>query len=216
MPPEVRLHLGCGSNVVPGWENIDKSPGVILARFPRLRRFLFRARVLTREQAGASFPPGIVRADIRNGLDYPTGSASYVYSSHTIEHMSRWQAQALLAECRRVLRTGGTIRLATPDLAAIVAVYLQDKARNDPRAADAFVHDLYTFRELEGSRAQRLVQRLITAPHQWLYDSESLCLLLEEAGFVGASPCSYRSGTLPDLELLEARPESLFVEAKAP
>src|SRR5260221_7147673 len=33
---DLKLHLGCGSTVVGGWENIDKSPNVHLTRMPGL------------------------------------------------------------------------------------------------------------------------------------------------------------------------------------
>jgi hypothetical protein len=53
----------------------------------------------------------------------------------------------------------------------------------------------------------------VFAPHQWLYDEDSLALLLLEAGFEEQQRCEYRVGTLPSLEQLEHRPGSLFMEA---
>lgn len=209
----VKLHLGCGSNVVPGWENIDKSWNVYLTRVPAARSLLARARVLSEEQAHAVFPPGIVRADIRKGLDYGDGTVEAVYASHLIEHMSRWQGLALLRECRRVLRPGGTIRLATPDLALAVREYEQGDTRYGPTPADSFMQQLETHRDIEGSTAQRLIRKFVFAPHQWLYDETSLALLFEEAGFTTIERRSYREGATPDLELLEHRSGSLFVEA---
>ena len=38
MSGELRLHIGCGSNVVDGGANLDKTWNVYLARAPRLRR----------------------------------------------------------------------------------------------------------------------------------------------------------------------------------
>lgn len=213
---ELRLHLGCGSDVVPGWENLDKSWNVHLARMPRLRRALARARVLTEEQASARFPRGIVRADLRKGLEYRDATAAYVYSSHLIEHMSRWQALRLLRECHRVLFPGGVIRLATPDLALAVAEYTAGEAPYGPTPADSFMQQLETYRDVEGSKAQRLIRKLVFAPHQWLYDRESLALLLTEAGFERPIDCEYCEGCLPDLEQLERRPGSLFMEAVRP
>lgn len=115
----MRLHVGCGSTVVPGWVNLDKSPSVYLARVPGLRAALAKVRVLTPEQADADFPPGIVHADVRNGLSYPDASAAYVYSSHLIEHMARWQAQEFLRECRRVLAPGAPLVMVTPNVATL-------------------------------------------------------------------------------------------------
>jgi predicted SAM-dependent methyltransferase len=208
-----KLHIGCGSTVVGGWVNIDKSPNVYLARFPFLRSALARAWILTEEQAAADFPPGIVRADIRRGLTFPDRFASFIYSSHLIEHMSRWQGLAFLRECHRVLRPGGVVRLATPDLADIVERYRRREAPRGPTPADSFMHDMWTFREHQERPAQRLVRRLMTAPHQWVYDAESLSFLLGEAGFGNIEVCRYREGSVPDLPALEHRQDSLFVEA---
>jgi SAM-dependent methyltransferase len=212
---KLRLHLGCGSTVVPGWENIDKSPSIVLARVPHLRRALAAVGVLTREQANAVFPSGIVRADVRRGLPYEDETVHYIYSSHMIEHMARWQGLALVRECRRVLMPEGVLRLATPDLAQVVDAYRNGRKGSAATAADAFMGGLGTFIEQPGSRVQRLLQRLFVAPHQWLYDEQSLTLLLEEAGFFDVGVRGFRDSALPDIALLEHR-DSLFVEARRP
>jgi predicted SAM-dependent methyltransferase len=213
-PSALRLHLGCGSTVVPGWENVDKSPSITLARFPRLRRGLAAARVLTSEQASAVFPSGIVRADVRRGLPYPARSARCVYSSHMIEHMARWQGLALVRECARVLEPGGILRLATPDLADLVDAYRRACGGDDSAAADTLMSGLGTFAERPGPRIATILQRVFTAPHQWLYDDASLTQLLHEGGFVDVQRRSFRDSEMPDIELLEHRAQSLFVEAR--
>jgi predicted SAM-dependent methyltransferase len=213
---ELKLHLGCGSTVVPGWENIDKSPSIVLARVPRLRRALAAVGVLTREQANAVFPSGIVRADVRRGLPYEDETVRYIYSSHMIEHMARWQGLALVRECRRVLLPEGVLRLATPDLAQVVDAYRSGRKGAAATAADAFMGGLGTFLEQPGSGMRRLLQRVFVAPHQWLYDEESLTLLLEEAGFVDVDARGFHDSALPEIALLEHREHSLFVEARRP
>ena len=212
---ELKLHLGCGSTVVPGWENIDKSPSIVLARVPALRRALAIFRVLTPHQANAVFPSGIVRADVRRGLPYEDATVRYIYSSHMIEHMARWQGLALVKECRRVLTPDGVLRLATPDLAQVVDAYRNGVRGSAATAADAFMGGLGTFMEQPGSGVQRLLQRMFVAPHQWLYDEQSLTLLLEEADFVDIGVRGLRDSALPDIALLEHR-DSLFIEARRP
>lgn len=211
----LRLHLGCGSNVVDGWVNIDRSPNVYLARVPWLRAALGRAGILSADQAGATFPRGIVRADVTRRIPVADGSAEAVYSSHMIEHLSRWQALALLRESLRVLRPGGVIRIVTPDFAELVAEY-EAGSRTSPRA-DVFMRDLMTYTDPEGvSGIQRLVRRAFGASaHQWLYDEESLRALLEEAGFVDVVRRAFGQGELPDLDRIETR-TGLALEARAP
>jgi predicted SAM-dependent methyltransferase len=213
-PSGFKLHLGCGSTVVAGWENLDKSPSVTLARLPGLRRALATARVLTAAQADAVFPPGIVRADVRRGLPYPDGAARCVYSSHMIEHMARWQGLALVRECARVLEPGGILRLATPDLARLIGDYRRER-HDEGAAADTLMLSLGTFVERPGPRIATILQRLFTAPHQWLYDEASLTQLLREGGFIDVRTRGFRESELPDIELLEHRDGSLFVEARS-
>jgi predicted SAM-dependent methyltransferase len=212
----LRLHLGCGSNVVPGWENIDKSPNVRIGRIPGLRAVLARLGALTSAQASAQFPAGIVPADVLAGLKYPDASVSHVYTSHMIEHMARWQAHDLLRECHRVLVPGGVLRIATPDLAAIVQAYLDGVAEDGPTPADHFMHHMLTFREERENPVRRVARRLVTAPHQWVYDAESLGHLLVEAGFSKVVTRTFREADFPELDRLEIREDSLFMQGTRP
>jgi predicted SAM-dependent methyltransferase len=211
----LRLHLGCGSTVVSGWENIDKSPGVALARVPGLRPALQRVGLLTHDQANAVFPDGIKRVDVAKGLPYPDGSVSFVYSSHMIEHMARWQGLALTKEIRRVLRPDGRLRFATPNLRVLVDEYLRGERRS-PTPADGFMQALHTYAQRPANPIVTVSQRLFTAPHQWVYDAESLIALFEEAGFVDVAARSFRDSELPNIDELEEREESLFVEGRRP
>jgi predicted SAM-dependent methyltransferase len=69
---------------------------------------------------------GDIYLDITNRLPLPDGSFAYVFAEHVIEHISESAGQALMAELRRVLRPGGVLRLTTPDLEKIIALY-QDR-----------------------------------------------------------------------------------------
>ncbi len=217
----LRLHLGCGPYVVEGWENVDKSPSVLLAHMPILRRAMHRAGMISDFQA-RGFPTNIVYADVTRRLPYPSGSAAFVYSSHLIEHLSRWQALDFARECARVLAPGGLMRVCTPDLREMTGSYLQGEIRGEAEngwgtAADAFMSEVNAFSEIPGSFLQRFIRRQFSgAIHQWLYDAKSLVLLLEQGGLPGAAVRTFRVGELPDLDLLETRPVGLFMEVRRP
>jgi len=81
-------------------------------------------------------------------------------------------------------------------------------------AADAFMVALNPRTEIETNAVRRFVWRNISgAQHQWMYDAESLSAMFEEAGFSTVRVSGYRESTMPDIDLLETRSESVFVEA---
>lgn len=90
-----RLHLGCGTNVMPGWVNVDDLEA-----------------------------PGVVSWDLRKPLPLADGSIEYIFAEHFIEHILVAEAEALLRVCRRLLKPGGVLRLSTPDLRWLIWKYL--------------------------------------------------------------------------------------------
>jgi predicted SAM-dependent methyltransferase len=90
------LNIGCGSRFHPSWVNVDIAP----------------------QEAS------ILRHDIRRPLPFDEMSFDAVYHSHVLEHLAPQEAQGLLRECRRVLRPGGILRVAVPDLERIAELYL--------------------------------------------------------------------------------------------
>lgn len=89
-----KLHLGCGSNILDGWANIDYSKD---------RR--------------------IIRLDLTKPLPVEKRSIRYIFSEHFIEHISREDLLSLLRECYRVLKPEGVIRITTPSLRKLISVY---------------------------------------------------------------------------------------------
>jgi predicted SAM-dependent methyltransferase len=51
-------------------------------------------------------------------------SVDAVYSAYMIEHLDRSEAQQFLRETRRILRPGGIVRLAAPDISLQIQDYL--------------------------------------------------------------------------------------------
>lgn len=90
----IRLHLGCGRIILPGYVNVDIQAG-----------------------------PGVnVVADLRR-LPWNDGTIDLVYSCAAIEHFGRREWVDVLREWARVLKPGGLLRLSTADFDAVVARY---------------------------------------------------------------------------------------------
>ena len=129
-----------------------------------------------------------------------------------LEHLDRLDAAAFLKEAGRVLCPGGIIRLAVPDLRRLADKYIE---AND---ADTFVEDTY----LAQPKIRTLLGRLrilLTGErhHQWMYDGQSLCRLVEANGFINASIMPPDETRIPDpgpLDLRERSAGSVYVEAE--
>lgn len=91
------LNLGCGARRHPDWVNVD-----------------FCAHA-----------PDVLAHDLATPLPFADDSFDAVYHSHVLEHLPREAASGFLAECRRVLRPGGVLRVAVPDLERLARTYLE-------------------------------------------------------------------------------------------
>jgi predicted SAM-dependent methyltransferase len=96
-PVALKLHLGCGSKYIPGFEHIDSTH----------HRHLSHC------------------ADVSHLPMYGDGTVDLIYASHVLEHFGRQQYPVVLREWYRLLRPGGVLRLGVPDFAAVAALYYE-------------------------------------------------------------------------------------------
>lgn len=105
----ILVNLGCGRRFHPGWRNFDIAP----------------------------CHDSVERFDVRKRLPFGDASVDFVYHSHLLEHLPLDDAHAFLLECHRILKPGGAIRVAVPDLEGICRRYLLEfdaAAHGDPDA----------------------------------------------------------------------------------
>lgn len=212
-----RINVGCGQTPTEGWINYDNSMSVRLARLPGIAVVLTRLSLLNESQR--TFIALARASDIRYAnavkrIPEPTGSVEVFYSSHMLEHLDQHEALSFLREARRVLKSAGVIRIAVPDIRFHVNNYLESGDANG-----LIIGSLLT-----KSRPRRLTDKVAYLAigdrhHQWMYDGDSLCSLLESAGFL--NPMVTEAGTtmISDpgrLDLAERCPESVFVESLNP
>jgi predicted SAM-dependent methyltransferase len=100
------LNLGCGSHFNLQWVNVD---------------FL---------KTGDD----VIAHNLLEGVPFDDNSFEVVYHSHVLEHFQKNDAPKFIAECYRVLKPGGKIRIAVPDLEQIVNNYtrLLNMGKADP------------------------------------------------------------------------------------
>lgn len=90
------LNFGCGETYHPGWTNLDASP----------------------------VSPDVTAHDLRQRFPFADGTFDAVYGSHVLEHLEPAAAEKLLQDCFRILRPGGILRIAVPDLETIARLYV--------------------------------------------------------------------------------------------
>lgn len=205
--PPYKLHLGPG----PAWikpsdqwvtVDIDPARGDIVVDFHRFEGFL---------------------------LD--SDSVDSIYASHTFEHISMYRIDKVIAECYRVLRPGGLIRIVVPNPEESIRQYLAGNEnfplfrRRRDRVKKLYGYELTLFECMKGDfvsmngQPDLLGEKLA---HQNAWDFSAMKAQLMRAGFhsdkirranfqdVGSDDFSFE-GTYPS----EANEydRSLYVEA---
>lgn len=150
-----KLQIGSGANLLRGWLNTTLYP----------------------------FAPGAVFLDAR--MPFPISDASFdcVFSEHVIEHLEFDEAAQMLREAQRILRPGGRIRIATPDLQQIIALYTQPHA-GAQQAYIRWILDTFHPNVREYNPAHVINQSFHGWRHKFLYDEPTLMKALDNAGFV--------------------------------
>jgi predicted SAM-dependent methyltransferase len=210
----MRINIGCGMTPTIGWENFDNSFSLRLSRQPILASLLFKLKIINPPQMNyISFcrENDIQYSDATKHIPLPNDVVELLYSSHMLEHLDREEAKLFLNEARRVLKKGGTIRLAVPDIERKIEIYFQN------RNADDFIESTHMCIPRPRTLSQRLRMVLVgTRHHQWMYDGKSLSKLLMENGFHNINVLAAGETTIPDpkpLDLCEREDESLYIEA---
>jgi predicted SAM-dependent methyltransferase len=160
--------------------------------------------------AGIHRPKGYHTVDLHHAdtvmsvADFPwpwaDDSVSEILASHVLEHVDRHAAIAVLAECWRVLRPGGVLRLAVPDF----DIFADGIVTGDWQALRGYPYtDANYF--FGGNPEQELLD---AQKHKYAYTFENLAWKLREVGFILVTrrgPC--------ELDNLAYAPISLYVDA---
>lgn len=210
--PETLLNLGCGLTAPDGWINVDRSPNQYLDRVRPLKRALHRAGLL-QDAHMTPWPQNVRRMDIRKRLPFEAGTVDGIYSSHTLEHLYLSEAREVLEECGRVLRTGAVLRLALPDASEFARDLVTGLDSGEEGAGWEFNRMIGGHPTVKPTLKRRLMKSLASPPHRWQPTPDLVDDLLVEAGFSNIQARKFLEGDLPDLESVEHREQSLFVEA---
>jgi predicted SAM-dependent methyltransferase len=179
--PIAKLQVGAGFNVLEGWLCTDLHPSHDSAVF----------------------------LDATRPFPFADRSFDYVYSEHMIEHVCWKDGLFMLRECRRVLKPGGKIRVATPDLKVLLDLY----AGKGGPMGEQYIHWV-TDKFLDGVpdyKPQFVINNAFDNwGHRFLYDAEVLTLALQQARFDAIR--QVRTGESDDPQLRGLESHGKYIE----
>jgi predicted SAM-dependent methyltransferase len=157
--------------------------------------------------------PGVdVCWDVKRGLPLPDAYVSGIFTEHMIEHLRFDDTLALFAECRRVLRPGGVLRIVVPD----GELYLCGYARHQAGEAVQLPYSEDDASRFPIATPIVSVNRIFRDyGHQFIWDFETLRAALLRSGFSTVERCSFGQGKNPKLvrDSQSRQVESLYLEA---
>lgn len=202
-----KLNLGCGDLVPANWTNVDYAIGARLAKVPFFCALNKRLRLLD-----VDWSNGIYLHDLRKPFPWETDTIDVVYSSHTLEHLSREEGSRFLRQCHRVLRVGGIIRVVVPDLAKLVQQYTDQTIR-----ADEFIDHLgVSARQYRGRLKRRFSVYMELYLHKCMYDTPTLLEILCDLGFEAGARAPFESDIedIGHVEIADRTKEAVIVEGR--
>lgn len=176
---KVMLNIACGTDYKKGWINIDNNSDNNITKLD-------------------------LNWDMRKPLPFDDNSVDFIFHEHFMEHLTVEEGQRVTKDLMRVLKKGGVLRIATPDLALAVDKYINLDISKDPVVKKFGLNFIKT-------KAERLNMAFSWWGHKWLYDWEELERRLKEAGSKNIKKCELRKSVHPDLRGLEVRDNSTLI-----
>ncbi len=182
-----KLQIGAGPTISPEWLTTD-----IVAKLRRATIYL----------------------DAMQRFPIEDASFDYVFSEHMIEHISHPAACSMLAECARILKPGGRIRLATPDLDQMLALkHPPENLSSMQREYIAWVTKNFAPPDTPAEPIFVINNQFRNYGHQFLFDEPTLRSAMSQAGFVDIVRVAVGESHDPNLRGLEKHGINISNEA---
>lgn len=209
--PIRKLQIGAGDNHLEGWLNADLEPS----------------------------SDQVICLDATQPFPFPDNVFDYIFSEHMIEHITYKDALFMLKECFRVLRPGGKIRIATPDVEQLMGLLSSDLTEEQRRYLELSANQILGLYSDELSPIQKHlpewaldpehIRRQYPSPgrdtaaftvnhffrsydHRFLFDRTTLSGALAEAGFQNIRFCTPGVSDDPQLNGLELHSKQIGEE----
>jgi predicted SAM-dependent methyltransferase len=207
--PIRKVQLGAGSNALKGWLNTE---GFVASSFTH----------------SLSVAENYILLDVREKFPFSDNSVDFIFHEHVIEHLPFHKGLFMLSECFRILKPGGRIRVATPDIQVFIETYGSNASPDHQRFASEYVRfnsgvwsaDLAHVRN--NHSVFSINHALRAWGHEFLYDFSTLKEVAETAGFVDITREKPQISSEENLSNLEYRKEfvgifdALIIEGRKP
>lgn len=162
----LRLSIGCGRTLLPGWIGLDRRGGA-----------------------------GVYRCDLRRSLPFADRSVDVILIEHVLEHFPLDDLPTMLADYHRVLRPGGVIRVVSPEASLVADLINAVRSEQSDQQAllDQEMYRWPTGPMQLMSSANRLSHQY--GEHKSLLCADMMRVLLEEAGFADIVTASADTST---------------------
>lgn len=156
----LKLQLGSGENFMEEWLNTDILPLDI--------RVLF--------------------LDVTHRFPFRDNTFNYIYSEHMVEHIPYEKGYSAFKECYRILKPGGIIRIATPDISFLIELFRTDKTKIQK---DYIKWSIDTYMSQVNICSETFVINnfFYNWQHQFIYDFNIFKRTMEDIGFVNVIRC---------------------------
>lgn len=189
-----KVNVACGPMIFAGWVNLDRVDMSSYVQFLQTTGTdgLPEAQATLARRVQAAGQVDFRVCDFRKGLPFPDNSVDFLYAGQVIEHLNPiHETPQFLAEFRRVLKPGGTVRISTPDLDLLLEAFLKGNmmafASEQPEVfakakSDATRLSFIMFGSLGPASTMENYEG-----HMMCYSKESMREVLEAAGFVNVA-----------------------------
>ena len=208
------VNIGCGASPIQGWINYDFDKFIFFAKINMIRLLLKQFYFIPDDYK--IFMDQVIKYDIcfANAGEYipeKDCSVDVLYSSHMLEHLDQSETDIFMKESKRILVSGGVIRIIVPDFDILINDY---SVNNNPQN---FVDNSC----LVGEKPKSLIKKLqyLIQGHGWhysMYNKKTLIALFKKYDFNEIkiiNPGETRIAVPNGLDLFAHGGYSLFIEA---
>jgi len=173
-----KLQLGSGPIVLDSWLNTD-----LYGRFT---------------------PKGIVLPlNLTKRFPFKSNTFDYIFSEHVIEHLTYEKGCHMLNESFRILKPGGRIRIATPDIKFFIDLYSKNKTSSQKKyiiwSVDNCLPHIKIYKDVF------VINNSFRAwGHKFIYDFPTLKYALKKIGFINIKKCEIGKSSSTNFQNIES------------